>query len=175
MKNILLCFFVCFLLNCGFAQEKVHYIKILDTVFFSGFILFENKKDDIYLINKEEIKKDNKTYQEIKKLYKQANYRILKPEFINTPYVYDSSEVAFKKDTISCKQQINYNFFLNNGTVIYNDKDVTVSAVRITGLFYKLLVLDKHLYSKKRKLKYNHYLAFYCYDYRDRNVIFTPK
>lgn len=174
MKNVFVCFFICGLLNSGFAQSKIYYLKVIDTVFLNGFIIYENKSDNVYLLNINEIKPEYKEFKEVREMYKQASGKILVPSLINSPYIYDSLEVVLKRDTVLCKETIDYDYIIKNSRVVFKDESRIISVFKMSGLFYRLLVLDKYLFSKKKKIKYNSYLAFYCYDYHDRKFIITP-
>ena len=49
---------------------------------------------------------------------KRADYKVLNTDFINTPYIYDSSEVVLSKDTVLCTQPVSYGSFRDDSAVI---------------------------------------------------------
>lgn len=168
------------------SQAQVHYIKIIDTVSLNGYLLYEGEwkmtmcgneappSPPVYFVSEQQFPKAIKKYSTVKRLRKRRENEILAPDFVNTPFIYDSSEVVFKKDTILCNQPVDYGSIWTDSNIVYRNSHVKVRATRIATLFYRISVLDKSLYARRHKLRYRTCLAYYCYKYNNRNWIALP-
>ncbi len=170
MRLVLFSLFYDFICFWVFTKTSVSFINIVDTVSLEGIVLFETGYGGTYFLSKTEIQPKYTSYRKIKKLYRHAQNKILSPDLINSPYVYDSAEVTLKMDTALCKERLEFST-VKGSRLIYSDKDRKVYALKMTGLFYRLKVLDRLAYAKRRKIKYDDYIAFYCLQYRTRTYI----
>jgi len=152
-----------------YGQKKIKVIKIIDTVVLKGVMVYEYNNYPMYLQEEPDKAEEFGSYKAFIKAYKKSKNKMLSSFTLGSKFIEDDFDLTIKIDSNKCLYFKEEPF--NNNKVLYHDYVHEIYATETSGLFYRVLFLDKYLYTKKHKIKYHPYLISACHSYERKYQI----